>query len=388
MKKGAVILAVAVCTAGSAWAAESVADEKPLTERIRGRSFPSVFQAWNPADNLKEDKLATAARHDLIFGGASFFGLRWAGAHEGLAKDFTPESVRAARQKRRELLGRNPNLVLLAEIRYRDAHLSYLPEGHPWWRRDESGKIVSGWAEGGYLQLDFGDPAFREQVAAQAQAAAASGAVDGVMLDWWQDDAERLALARAIRARIGANALILANANDRRIPQTAPYINGLFMECYRSGTDEEWSRIAATLAWAEANLREPRINCLETWYHASRADESLMRRTTTLALTLSDGYCLFSDPNPLPTPDHLHNWYAFWERGLGHPLSQGQARPDGALVREFAGGTAVCALTNAAPVTVAFPEPRTSRATGRRALTHTVGPRDGDLFIKDGEPGR
>jgi hypothetical protein len=53
MKKGAVILAVAVCTAGSAWAAESVADEKPLTERIRGRSFPSVFQAWNPADNRR-----------------------------------------------------------------------------------------------------------------------------------------------------------------------------------------------------------------------------------------------------------------------------------------------------------------------------------------------
>lgn len=364
------------------------AEEKPLAERIGGRSFPSVFQAWNPADNLKEDKLVTATRHDLIFGGVSFFGLRWEGTHEGLATAFTPESVRAARQRRRELLARNPNLVLLAEIRYRDAHRSYLPEGHPWWRRDGSGKIVAGWEEGGYLLLDFASPAFREQVAAQAQAAVASGAVDGVMLDWWQDDAERLALIQTIRARIGGDALILANANDRRIPQTAPHINGLFMECFRSKTDEEWARIGDTLAWAEANLRAPRINGLETWYHGSRADEHLMRCATTLALTLSDGYCLFSDPNPLPTPDHLHNWYAFWERGLGRPLSPGWARPDGALAREFSGGTAVCTFTNAAPVTVAFPEPRTSRATGRRALVHTVGPRDGDLFIKDGEPGR
>jgi len=32
-------------------------------ERIATRSFPSVFQAWNPADNLKgEDKWTTLAR--------------------------------------------------------------------------------------------------------------------------------------------------------------------------------------------------------------------------------------------------------------------------------------------------------------------------------------
>lgn len=385
MRRGAVIWGTVVC-AISAVAAESGAGEKPLAERVRGREFPSVFQAWNPADNLKEDTLATAARHDLIFHGVSFFGLRWEGPHEGLAMSFTPESVGAARQKRKALLARNPNVILLAEIRYRDAHRSYLPEGHAWWRRGREGKIVAGWEEGGYLQLDFGQAAFREQVAAQAQAAVSSGAVDGVMLDWWQDDAERLALAQAIRARIGAEALILANANDRRTPKTAPFINGFFMECYRSQTTEEWGRIADTLAWAERNLRPPRINCLETWFHASRADESLMRCTTTLALALSDGYCLFSDPNPLPTPDHLHNWYAFWERGLGRPLVPGQVRPDGALAREFSGGTAVCALTNAAPVTVAFPEPRTSRATGRRACVHTVGPRDGDLFLKGAAP--
>ena len=49
----------------------------------------------------------------------------------------------------------------------------------------------------------------------------------------------------------------------------------------------------------------------------------LDRPDEAIALTLSDGYCLFSDPNPLPTPDHLHNWYAFWERGLGRPVHDG-----------------------------------------------------------------
>ena len=377
------VASVALAALVGVRAEENRPPEKMLPNRIADRSFPSVFQAWNPADNLKEDRAATLARHDLVFHSAEFFGLRWNVTPQGLATGFTPESIQFALQKRGDLLRRNPNLVLIAELRYRDAHASYLPDGHAWWRRDSQGNIVAGWKEGGYRQLDFGQAAFREQVALQAQAAVSSGVVDGIMLDWWQDDEERLALVKAIRTRIGDGALILANANDRRTPKTAPFINGYFMECYRSQTAEDWARIADTLAWAEENLRQPRVNSVETWFHTSRADENLMRCATTLALALSDGYCLFSDPNDLPTPDHLHNWYPFWERRLGRPLAPGQPRNDGALAREFACGTAVCNFTNAAPVTISFSEPRTSRATGKRALVHAVGVRDGDLLLKD-----
>ena len=66
-----------------------------------------------------------------------------------------------------------------------------------------------------------------------------------------------------------------------------------------------------------------------------------MRATTTLALTHSDGYCLFSDPNPLSSPDHLHNWYAFWNRSLGKPVAKGTANSDGTMRREFENGTVV-----------------------------------------------
>ncbi len=356
--------------------------EADVERRITGRTFPSVFQAWNAADNLKgEAPLDTAARHDLIFQSAGFYGLRWNHAQQGLADGFTPASVEAALLKRRELLGRNPNLVLLLEIRYRDAHRSFLPEGHAWWRRDKAGRIVAGWEEGGYLQLDFANSEYREQVARQAQAAVQSGAVDGVMLDWWSDDADRLALVQAIRRRIGEKALILANANDRTFPQTAPFINGTFMECYRSQTAQEWRRIADALAWAEKNLRAPRINCLETWFHTSRRDEHLMRATTALSLVLSDGYCLFSDPNPLPTPDHLHDWYPFWERMLGRANGLGVTRSDGSIARTFERGAAIYNPLGNATVTVTFDVPHTSRATGRRALSHTVPACDGDLFI-------
>lgn len=368
---------VAVC------GAQESAAEEPVARRIASRTFPSVFQAWNRADNLKEDRGVSEARHDLIFHGESFFGLQWDHACPGLATGFTAASVQAGIQRRRDLLRLNPNLILLVEIRYRDAHRSFLPDGHAWWRRDGQGKIVPGWEEGGYLQLDFSNPAYREHVAARAQAAVASGVVDGIMLDWWRDDEDRLALVKAIRARVGDEALILANANDVTTPQTAPFINGYFMECYRSKTAEDWKRIAATLAWAESHLRPPRINCLETWYHASRADENLMRATTALSLVLSDGYCLFSDPNPLPTADHLHSWYPFWERGLGRALAAVVVRPDGAMTRAFAHGTAAYNPMGNPPVTLTFDEPRNSRATGQRARVHTLAPCDGDLFLKD-----
>ena len=379
------LMALLTATTGALVLGAEPGSERPVDKRIADRTFPSVFQAWNPADNLKEDPLVTAARHDLIFHGARFFGLEWNDPREGLATGFTPASVQRALLRRQDLLKRNLHLVLLLEIRYRDAHRSYLPDGHRWWRRDGNGKLVMGWEEGGYIQLDFSNPEYRDHVARQAQAAVASGVVDGIMVDWWDDDDARLALIQAIRQRIGEKALIIANANDRTTPKTAPFINGYFMECYRSQTAEDWGRIASTLEWAEKNLRAPRINCLETWYHQSRADEHLMRATTTLALTLSDGYCLFSDPNPLPTPDHLHNWYPFWEKRLGKPVAPGKRQKDGTIVREFSAGTAVYNPMGNRAADVTFEMPRTSAATGKTAKTHAVATSDGDLFLVTGQ---
>ncbi len=106
-------------------------------------------------------------------------------------------------------------------------------------------------------------------------------------------------------------------------------------------------------------------------------------RKRLLALTHSDGYCLFSDPNPLPTPDHRHNWYPFWEKGLGRPAGPAETRPDGAIVRPFTGGWAVYNPMGNGQVTVEFPRPVTSRATGRRGRVHRVASPDGDILLAD-----
>src|SRR5262245_57235946 len=63
-------------------------NSKPISQRVADRSFPSVFQAWNRAENLKEDSETTTARHDLFWHTPEGFGLQWDAVTPGLATSF------------------------------------------------------------------------------------------------------------------------------------------------------------------------------------------------------------------------------------------------------------------------------------------------------------
>ena len=424
------------------------------------RNYPSIFQAWNGTENQKDmDELHRLAQHDLAFAHPyTLLKIAWniseGQPYSGLATDLNPDQLDTARQRKQELLTLNPNLLLLVEIRYRDARyvsrynetdvnnwweVGYFPPDSPYWLKDSEGKPVIGWGEDtngdekidendavlGYL-IDFTNPDMQNLMVKQVVALDKSGLFDGIMLDWWNEDyatspiavddwsatiltreaesAARLSILRKIRAAVSEDFLILVNANMRQIPKSASYVNGLFMECYkteynRGYTLEQMLRMEETLLWAERHLREPRINCLEGWRvvtdymgdlgtrvkeRNSEENQQWMRMITTLSLTHSDGYVLFGDDNAIPVSDHLHNWYDFWNADLGQPIQEraiAHQGIQGLFIREFAKGWAVYNRSST-PQIVTFDVPVISTNTNQRQTLHSISDFDGDIFLK------
>ena len=426
------------------------------------RSYPSIFQAWNGIENRPdEDELHRLARHDLAFAHPyTLLRIAWNISEEqpysGLATALNPNQLNAARERKQELLSLNPHIRLLIEIRYRDAKylsrqneakvenwwaVGFYPPDSPYWLRGKKGNPVIGWGEDTnadgkidendtvlHFLIDFTNPEVQDLIVDKAVALDKSGLFDGILLDWWNEDyatspigvddwsdtiltreAEleaRLSILRKIREQVGDNFLILVNANMRQIPKSAPYVNGIFMECYKQDHTKGYNlnqilQIEKTLLWAEQHLREPRINCLEGWrvvtdYTGDRntrvaernGEENLrwMRMMTTLSLTHSDGYVLFGDDNAIPFPDHLHNWYDFWDADLGQPIQEKAIQYQGVsglFIREFENGWTVYNRSGSTQ-TVTFADYTIGVNNGKRQQHHEVADFDGDIFLKTG----
>jgi hypothetical protein len=377
-------------------------------DRITQRDSPSVFQAWNPIDHhdwpqeALDDRLRAAAKHDVFweepisqlgFGTKIAIGAVWQGPHAGLATDFTPESKSQALANRARMLELNPNMVFLFEVRWRDAPGSFLPEDSPFWKREPDGSRSKGW-DGGpepYYLLNPDEPAFAANIARQAAISVKSGIYDGVMLDW----SGHLPIVKAVREAIGPDALIIVNIHDD-IEDGEKYrhlINGSFMECNPDGPGQfidkrpgrktyntTWDKVRDAYVWFENNLVEPRVNCLEVWTD-DRKDLRRVRAATTLALTHGDGSVLVADGNPLPTPDHLHDWYPIWDLPLGHPKGPRKGEPEGIVTREFEGGIAAYNHHGNNTRTLTLPKPMKRHSTGEISATFEIQDADGDIFL-------
>ena len=437
------------------------AQKSPQAKRYM-RNYPSIFQAWNAIENRPDEgELHRLARHDLIFHDPySLLRIPWniseQQPYQGIATGLNPNQLNVARERKEELLSLNPHLLLLVEIRCRDAKylsrdneaqvenwwdVGFYPPDSPYWLRDKNNEPVIGWGEDtngdgkidendtvlSYL-IDFTNPEVQNLIANQATALNASGLFDGIMLDWWNEDnatssigvddwsdtiltraAEleaRLAILRKIRSQVDEDFLILVNANTRQIPKSAPYVNGIFMECYKQEYAKGYSleqilQIEETLLWAEQHLREPRINCLEGWRvvtdymgdldtrvaeRNSNENRRWMRMITTLSLTHSDGYVLFGDDNAIPVPDHLHNWYDFWDVNLGRPIQEKAVQYRGVaglFIREFEKGWAVYNRSGTTQA-VTFTNDTIGRNNGKRQMRHEVENFDGEILLKTG----
>jgi hypothetical protein len=388
------ILLMSVVTAASC-------QSTTVSDRLALRVFPSIFQAWNPID-MKEVSLATpeqrltaGAKHDILweepvsqlgYGVDLVLGTIWDNKFQGLADDFTPETKKNALGNRRKLLEMNPDMILLMEIRWKDAPGRYLPEDSEWWLRDENGNRKIGWTGGPepYYYLDYRNPSFGENVRKQASVAVASGIYDGVMLDWWgshgESDPVCIEFLKKIREAIGPDGIIIVN-NDRisPLPVSAPYINGAFMEMKYDThhTPEGWKRLADDLVWFEQNLRKPVLNCL----NIQAGDMQEMMAGLAVSLIFSNGNYLFGrDDNSNPAPDHLHHWFKAYDIKLGKPSANAVESPDGLFTRKFENGVVVYNPWGNGERVVRFGTKMKLSDTGKPSTEFVLEDRNGYIF--------
>ena len=385
----------------------------PIQNRINNRSFPSIFTAWAGigwSSVLNRPDLSDAehlALHDVYW--SPFFGLRWRETEQGMQ---LMGDLDKARQQRDALAALNPKMLFIVEIRMRDAFVNdFYPEDWPYWIRDENGNLRPGIRGQNYYLIDFTHPELQEQIVEQAIAVAQCGLFDGIFFDWWNEDravltnhqvgwtellpggneAEQRArdsILQRIRAAVTPDFLIIGNGNRRKFPRTAPYINGTFMETLRDYDDGYThgglAEIESTLFWAEENLREPQINCLEGWGVSTESPDSprnrrWMRVFTTMSLTHSDGYVLYNIGD-----EHHHYWYDFWDADLGKPIgakAELYQNAPGLFIREFTNGWAVYNRSgNAQEISLA--ENATGVASGQTGKAHQLPDLDGEIYLK------
>ena len=349
------------------------------------------------------------ALHDLYFC-CLIFGQEFRDTPDG--KRVMGEMTKAI-ELRDAYLAQNPNMIFIAGLEMREAYPTSHPADSPFWLRDENGERVVAWEDGALL-LDFTKPVVIDKIVNEAIAVAKCGLYDGIFFDWWNEhgpilvgwwnehgpqgivylgnEAEQRArdeILRCIRAEVPDDFLILVNGNRRTMPRTAWAINGTFMETgkdYDDGyTYKGLKDIENTHSWAEENLREPRINCLEGWGVETQSPDSplnmkWMRVFTTMSLTLSDGYVLYNDG-----VQHQHYWYPFWDTDLGKPISEkGQHynNLEGVYIREFTNGWVVYNRSGRLQK-IKLPSFSSSITNELDSTTHTLSDLDGEIYLKN-----
>ena len=398
----------------------------PISERVENREYPSIFSSHGNIINLPSLSFRERmAYHDLHWS-SLLFHMKWLSTPEGLR---TYLHVESAKDDRDDMLSRNPNMIFIVPMNYWAANPGEYPEDWPYWLRDESGKIIedSGW---GGLLFDFTHTEIQDFLVKRAVTFAKCGLFDGIFLDVWRDDwrdsseaqyyahdvsEAAITLLRRIREGVDAvrdDFLIIANTNHTKIPLSAPYVNGTFMEILgKRASYTDLVEIENTLLWSEQNFREPQINCLQ-----GRADnrepldsprnQQWMRLFTTMSLTHSDGYVRLWSGIPFEIHTHLyeipneqyeghselhargephshggHYWYPFYDAPLGRPVGGDETKGqlyvnragetiDGIFIREFTNGWAVYNRSGNAQ-DIQLPMQVTGVESGITSITHT-----------------
>ena len=391
--------------------------------RIENRTFPSIFQAWNDVIGL--DHLTKEQRnvlHDLHFS-PLFETIDWDDTLTEPARGVATQlggPLAHARQVRQRRLDQNPNMIFFKSfaIHERDSDADFPPDSDLW-LRDANGQIVR--KKNGEPMGDLLKPEVQALIVNRILGIERCGLYDGVLLDGFAHNGTGfggrhlfpatdeeiirayLNIFRAVRAQAREDFLILVNGGHMPPTRYTEFINGTFMEIlkdYPGGYSRALLiQLENTLSWAEENLRNPRINCLEGDGMSIEPPDGpnnlrWMRVFTTMSLTHSDGYVLYNvGYRDLPgrKGDHVHLWHSFWDADLGRPVgtkAQQHHNIDGLFIREFTNGWAVYNRSRK-PQTITLPvstSPVSNRGNATASFTHQLPDLDGEIYLKTKHP--
>ena len=416
-----------------------------VMEKVQTRSMPSITAPW-ARWFVNKHHLSPAemtASHDMFW--SPEFGLRFQRTAEGVSLD---GDWTEARRQQEALLDLNPNVILLLEVDMRGTDpespfLKALYSGDDFpWIRDTSDEIILGAPAEQYrnLLIDFTHPIAQDIIVAQAIAVAKSGLWDGILLTYWNEKdvvlkgyrsnaAEqnaRESILQRIRGAVEDDFLIIVGSPGK-LRFGAPYINGIILYSDRpdfsNGQYTELIELESNLLWAEENLREPKTNYLQAKGIGSELPLSLtnkqaMRCFTTLFLTHSDGYFLYTmgvdwgEPHPhddfyrnyphkytdsdywnqhthshdtfLHKHGDAHYWYDFWDADLGPPIGKKgrlYLNREGLFIREFTNGWVVYNRSGKEQK-IQLPASATGVTSGIIGTSHTVPDLDGEIYLK------
>ena len=449
------LIVFCLCASTSIHAEEiCLIDRPPIVERIENRSYPSIsgfgqFDLVNkrPPDDVDDVwewsyHKEMLAHHDLFLIGTAFRSVST--RHFPQPQLVVEGPLWYARQERDEIQELNPNFLLLAGFDYYGTSSKHYPEDWPYWLRDEAGNRIEdeGWDA---LTIDYTLPGAQSHLVQQAIAIAKCGIFDGIFMDWWGENEDNeaitgvdgaghlyhgnradalVSLVRRIREAVGDDFLIMVNTDDK-IPRSAPYVNGAFMETLYDGKTgigkaharEHFIGIENALLWFEENLRYPQVNFLEAFGIASEPPDSpenqrQARAFMTLSLTHSNGYVMYTTGIVGPDENHPHAyemweghaqehargeyhihhhqkyWYAFYDADLGQPIGDDETKGqlyenrEGLFIREFTNGWAVYNRSGKEQ-TIEFTEAVSGVASGvTEKRAHTLPDLDGEIYLK------
>ena len=158
-------------------------------------------------------------------------------------------------------------------------------------------------------------------------------------------------------------------------------------------SNDRLAEIEDSLIWFEENVREPKINCVQgqgisTERPDSPTNRRFMRFFTTMSLTLSDGYALYTTGHYYQ--DHI--LYDFWAADLGQPIGPTAQRYqediESLYIREFTNGWAVYNRSGQAQ-SITLPSSATAvsdRGNNAASITHLLPDLDGEIYLKAKNP--